>query len=673
MRIEAARVSNFRCVVDSGRFEVEPDKSILVGINEAGKTALLKALQHASPTEDVKDIDWLFDAPATMADDIRRDNLDPAKLAVTKVVMRPEPKDLIGLNLADGAEDIRLEITAWLNNKRTYQVTGLPDAPTTDDAEKAILRLTGAMGKQSNQEAKQVAKALTDWKEAQPSATRIEGDVAISLKKHLEAALPLFAEGSAAEGHWDTLNGIVKRASARDKVGKHLVDQMPPFVYYSSYFSVRPRIHLDRLAEREQSGEIDMDYDFGNLQLLKFLGFTARELSNMASEAPEKGYNYDKDVNVQKRYQEELAAHERRVTERKRALQTAGARLTEEIRKVWNDKSLTLRLDVDGQYLQTLVEDELGIPVELDQRSEGFRWLVSFFVVFHAQAKDNLRDAVLLLDEPGLSLHALKQQEFRKTVSRLAEGNQILYTTHSPFMIGSDELDLVRIVEMTERKTGTKVHTRLAVDDPRSIYPLQAALGYDLAQSMFTHQKNLVVEGVTDLLYLEALSKAFAAQGGDVLAEEVAIVPAGSASKVVYYSTILTSQNLWVAALLDSDAAGDKAAEQDALWQLLSSKRILRTGDHISTVQRAEIEDLIRVTLATVAKDELGWDSMATLIAQPQRPIMEILSAEHSGVSKWKLARAFVRWLSSNGADALAVDEKRAWSSLVKAAKKALT
>lgn len=140
------------------------------------------------------------------------------------------------------------------------------------------------------------------------------------------------------------------------------------------------------------------------------------------------------------------------------------------------------------------MEDELGIPVELDQRSEGFRWLVSFFVVFHAQAKDDLRNAILLLDEPGLSLHALKQQEFRKTVSALAEGNQIVYTTHSPFMVGADELDLVRVVEMVDRKVGTKVHTRLAVDDPKSIYPLQAALGYDLAQSMFTHQRNLVVE-----------------------------------------------------------------------------------------------------------------------------------------------------------------------------------
>jgi predicted ATPase len=521
---------------------------------------------------DTASIDWLFDAPAAMVDDIRRKNLDPATLAVARVVMRPEPKDLAGLSLPEGSDDIRLVMTAWMNKKRTYSVTGLPSAPTMGDAEKAILRLAGAMNKQSDEDAKQVAKAISDWKDAQASDAAISGEVAAGLKTHLDAALPLFAEGSAAETHWDALSGVLKSAIARDKIGKHLADRMPPFVYYSSYFGVRPRIHLNRLAEREASGEIDLDYDFGNLQLLKFLGFTAKELSDMASEAPEKGHNYDNDVNVQNQYKQELAAHERRVTERKRALQTAGARLTEEIRRVWNDDRLTIRLDVDGQYLQTLVEDELGIPVELDQRSEGFRWLVSFFVVFHAQAKDDLKDAILLLDEPGLSLHALKQQEFRKTVSRLAEGNQILYTTHSPFMVGSDELDLVRIVEMTDRKTGTKVHTRLAVDDPKSIYPLQAALGYDLAQSMFTHQKNLVVEGVTDLLYVEALNSAFAAQGGATLDDGIALVPAGSTSKVVYYSTILTSQDLKVAALLDSDAAGDKAAEQEALWQLLTNQ-----------------------------------------------------------------------------------------------------
>ncbi|WP_454174821.1 hypothetical protein [Gordonia sputi] len=119
MRVESATVSNFRCVIDSGRFQVEPDKTILVGINEAGKTALLKALQHASPTDDTAAIDWLFDAPASMVDDIRRKNLDPAALAVARVVMRPEEKDLAGLSLPDGSDDIRFVMTVWMSNKQT--------------------------------------------------------------------------------------------------------------------------------------------------------------------------------------------------------------------------------------------------------------------------------------------------------------------------------------------------------------------------------------------------------------------------------------------------------------------------------------------------------------------------------------------------------------------------
>ncbi|MQB02404.1 MAG: hypothetical protein GEU78_19655 [Actinobacteria bacterium] len=85
---------------------MEPDKTILVAINDVGKTALLRALQHASPADDTQPIDGLFDAPASMVDDIRRKNLDPAKLPVAKVVMLPEPKDLEGLTLPEGSDNI---------------------------------------------------------------------------------------------------------------------------------------------------------------------------------------------------------------------------------------------------------------------------------------------------------------------------------------------------------------------------------------------------------------------------------------------------------------------------------------------------------------------------------------------------------------------------------------
>lgn len=80
-------------------------------------------------------------------------------------------------------------------------------------------------------------------------------------------------------------------------------------------------------------------------------------------------------------------------------------------------------------------------------------------------------NAILLLDEPGLSLHGLKQREFRRTISGLAKSNQTLYTTHSPFLVGPDELGLVRVVELTDRKKGTIVHTQVTAEDPGALHP----------------------------------------------------------------------------------------------------------------------------------------------------------------------------------------------------------
>lgn len=211
------------------------------------------------------------------------------------------------------------------------------------------------------------------------------------------------------------------------------------------------------------------------------------------------------------------------------------------------------------------------------------------------------------------------------------------------------------------------------MDDPRSVFPLQAALGYELAQSMFSQKKNLVCEGVTDMFYLNAVNDAATAEGTTTFRNSPAIIPAGTASKVAYFCTIYAGQNLDVAALLDSDGAGDLAAQQDALVALLPKKAVLRVADFLTTpVAGAEIEDLFRVTLTTVATS-LGWDSSATITAQPARPLMKILTAEHGkAVSKWKLSRAFMSYLGANGFTALTSDERDGWSRLTSAVNRAL-
>lgn len=92
---------------------------------------------------------------------------------------------------------------------------------------------------------------------------------------------------------------------------------------------------------------------------------------------------------------------------------------------------------------------------------------------------------------------------------------------------------------MVDRTVGTKVHLSLTATDDGAILPLQEALGYDLAQSMFFHRKNLVLEGLTDMWYLESLSSLLTEGGKTGINEQIAMIPANCASKVVYFATIL--------------------------------------------------------------------------------------------------------------------------------------
>lgn len=136
------------------------------------------------------------------------------------------------------------------------------------------------------------------------------------------------------------------------------------------------------------------------------------------------------------------------------------------------------------------------------------------------------------------------------------------------------------------------------------------------------------------------------AAGKAGLNDQIALIPANSASKVVYFATILKAQNLKIAALLDSDTAGELAAKQDVLINALGNKRILRTKDaYQGDVATPEIEDILRDTLLEIAEKEFGWEAKSTAQAQKNRPIVNVLeSIAKKDFSKYKLAKAFIRW-----------------------------
>ena len=195
---------------------------------------------------------------------------------------------------------------------------------------------------------------------------------------------------------------------------------------------------------------------------------------------------------------------------------------------------------------------------------------------------------------------------------------------------------------------------------------MQEALGYDLAQSLFAQQRNLVLEGLTDYWYLEATADLMSEGNLVALKDNIALVPASGAGKVVYFATILHANKLKVAALLDSDTAGDTAAGQETLIHQLGNKNILRTKDsYQGQASRPEIEDMLRETLISVAKDDLGWDIATKAAEQPERPIVDLFDSEIDSFSKYKLAKAYLRWTRDHKASDLTADERSQWEALI--------
>lgn len=673
MRLVKARIQKYRSIRDTGFFDVESKKTILVGPNEAGKTAILQALQQLNPPSGVRNFDPLRDYPRSEYNDITTKKVDPANVTVIEGHFALEPDDQS--ILPQEFRDCTYVYGRRLNNKAWHHLEGAPPLATYAEIKKDLARLcshidtrvpsAGTESPTQKKPSESLSVLTKDWTDD----TSITGERATNLKQWLSDNLQHIDEANSAEEerHARLVHTCELPAKA-DAVLKKLNDRMPVFVLFSNYFRVRPLIHLEHLAHRIESKVLDDEqYDYGNECLLKLLGFTARELSNLGK-AGEPNRN---DTNALQAYRDQL-------DKRAYQLNAASVRLTNEIRSVWlpdvsRGEADRLRVVADQQYLKVVVEDALGVDIELDQRSEGFQWLVSFFVVFFAEAADKHENAILLLDEPGLSLHGLKQRDFRTTISRLAEKNQTIYSTHSPFLVGPDELDIVRVVEMPDRTIGTKVHSDVTSDDPAALLPLQEALGYDLAQSLFSQQRNLVLEGLTDYWYLDAVSHLLRDGGAIDLNNKIALIPAQSAGKVVYFATILHAHKLKVAALLDSDNAGEQAARQDVLVHRLGNKAILRTKDVYSgTVVTPEIEDLLRDTLVNVAKTELGWDITHKAQQQTTRPILDIFSEEISDFSKYRLAKAFLKWTRSHSATDLTDIERRNWSSLVEMINKVL-
>jgi predicted ATP-dependent endonuclease of OLD family len=266
--------------------------------------------------------------------------------------------------------------------------------------------------------------------------------------------------------------------------------------------------------------------------------------------------------------------------------------LTDQIMAFWKqNEDLSVEIDIkpdphDDQpfnngpnlYIRIKNHRHRGVSTPFAQRSRGFIWFFSFLVWF-----DSVRhqlgtqpfpgDLILLLDEPGLSLHALAQADFLRYIKELSERHQVIYTTHSPFMIDSEHYNRIRVVE-DKKETGTTITENMAGSDPRTIFPLQAALGWTLAQNLFISKRNLLVEGPSELIYFKAMSAALEEQGRTALREDVTIVPTGRLDKVVTFISLLGASGLELVVLHDFRGAPEQKIAELVRQKIIAAKYI---------------------------------------------------------------------------------------------------
>ncbi|MCX6591847.1 MAG: AAA family ATPase [Acidobacteria bacterium] len=539
---------------------LDAEVTTLVGKNESGKTAFLEALHKALPLGDIK-YNYVADYPRK--DLVRYRPLHETKdyQKTVELTFRIEKAlaDKINKEVFGGAE----VVAAGSTFTRETTIANTNSIGFQFNQQAALAALQESLGDlEHKEEVFDGAKALADV------LTRIEG-----LNLAADSKLANFAtqwRGRAIkENGWELVEGHIWEI--------YLSPAMPRFLYFADYNLLEGKINLPALQQRVGAKQLT-DADETAQGLLQLAGTTLAELMS------EQGYE-----------------------NAKAKLEAIGLNITQKVFEFWKqNQDLDVEFDLKGDprdvapyhnglnlYIR-IKNRRHGVTVPFDQRSKGFIWFFSFLVWFDAvqTRAATTMPLVLLLDEPGLNLHALAQADLLAYIRDLSKQHQVIYTTHSPFMVDSARLHDVRVVE-DNVKNGSKITGDLAGSSDESVFPLQAALGYSIAQSLFIAKKNILVEGPADLILLQHMGAMLEADGKPGLGDAI-LVPVGGLDKLATFVALLGSNKLRLAVLHDRASSPHQRLEDLVRQKLIERKRVLDFSMFLDPQpSEADIEDLL--------------------------------------------------------------------------------
>lgn len=534
MLLRFAHVTDFKSINDSTEVGIEPDVTCLVGKNESGKTAFIEAIFKLNPLEGKgTKFDSLMEYPRSRRNEDRDSIKERTPITATFELEDDEVRaleDLLG-------ENCLAERTVQVS--RSYEDELVADVALNHSIVVRNLVLKEGLdekladGCHSVEELHDKLAALSD----QPPT------IAPFCKK---------------------LASLDIDQKARDLIG----EWMPGFLFFDNYSTLPGVFSIPYIQGRKRS-QLDRN-EITAKALLELAGVDAAEFTT--------------------------GEYERR----RAALEAAASQVSRQAFKYWKQNTqLRVFFDSDFQksaegekaapWLQVRIENlRHGMTLNFEERSTGFVWFFSFFTYFSSYRKSKKR-VIILLDEPGLSLHAAGQADLLEMIDKeLAPKHQVIYTTHSPFMIRASQLNRVRTVEDVD-DVGTSVTAEVYRNKRDTLFPLQAALGYTIAQTLFVGPDNLVVEGPSDMIYLQIMSDYLKQKGRAHLSPRWTLVPAGGIDKVPAFISLYGTQ-LNIAVLLDSGGGNQRVEAMVEQGLLEQSKLIAMT--EFTRKNQSDIEDM---------------------------------------------------------------------------------
>lgn len=609
MKLSKVRVREYKSIWDSNEFDIDRI-ACLVGKNEAGKTAIIEALYRLNPiVESDGNFDVTEDYPRSVVEDYRQDvsAKNRPEAIVVEATFDLEEKELTEIQKEYGKNALKHPYVklskgyAKNENGKCTLYVNLPLVETSivkhlvmsydlQEPQKSVAAKLGTLSELSAF-LQEVKKEQQEKEAAAVSAANLiedEGEKAAAIEKSKS-----FVESEQAKVLQSKVTELLKHKDLSLHIWSSIIKpHLPKFLYFNEYYQMRGHDNIPSLKKRKDENILEKsDYP-----LLGLINLARLDLDQILGAT--------------------------KTVELKSKLQGASNHLSDKVLKYWSqNKHLSMEFDVreglseDPEGMRSgkniwgeVYDDRHKVSTGLATRSTGFVWFFSFLAWYSAEKSKN-QPLILLLDEPGLSLHGKAQEDLLRYFDQEIFPNpkhQLIYTTHSPFMVDSLHFERVRIVQdkgidaeetLPRNEDGTKVFTDVLEANADSLFPLQGALGYEIYQTLFIGPNSLIVEGVSDLLYIQTLSGILESKGKVGLDSRWTITPVGGSDKVPTFVALIGSQkNLNVATLIDLQKKDQQMIDNLYKKQLLKKSHVLTFVDFTGKSE-ADIEDMFDETL----------------------------------------------------------------------------